>query len=305
MSSTVPRNRIVTVANGKGGVGKTSCAVNISGIAAASGWQTLLIDLDTQANVGYDLGFRWAGEGDDGEHLVESIRRGTALQPVLRNVRPNLDVIPSGARLDDLEDILSGRVRRGSGVGPAHALAESLAPLAAEYDLIVIDTPPTRPTLLQLALGASTWVVVPTRTDRASIEGLVTLATQINAVRDQNPGIALLGAVVFDAAESATVQRRNAMEDVAAVLGDYAKPFAATIRHTQSTANRLREEGLLAHELAAQAAHAEPFWKALQDGRHPDRIPGSAGKLADDYVRLTHEILGRITEAETAMGVNA
>lgn len=158
---------------------------------------------------------------------------------------------------------------------------------SAYADLVVIDTPPTRPTRLQMALGVTRWVVVPTKSYRASIEGLQTLA-------QQNPSLGILGAVLFDSGSSATAVRRDANEDIAAALGNLAQPFTTTIRHAESTAVRLREQGQLAHELAAQAESAEPFWQALRDGRRPDRIPGSAGALAEDYVLLTQELLARI-----------
>ena len=289
--------RVITVANGKGGVGKTSCAVNMAGLAAAAEWRTLLIDLDPQGNAGHDLGYRWTGEGDDGAHMTTAIGDGTPLRPVLRKVRENLDVIPGGSRLDGLEDVLAGRVRRDEG-SAADALVGPLSAIAEDYDLVVIDTPPTRPTLLQMALGVTRWVVVPTKSDRASIEGLQTLAQQIQRARRHNPSLGILGAVLFDSGSSATAVRRDANEDIAAALGNLAQPFTTTIRHAESTAVRLREQGQLAHELAAQAESAEPFWQALRDGRRPDRIPGSAGALAEDYVLLTQELLARIADSE-------
>lgn len=290
-------NRVITVANGKGGVGKTSCTVNIAGLAAAAGWRTLVIDMDPQGNVGHDLGYRWANQGDDGAHLTSAISFGGPLSPVLTNVRPGLDVIPGGSHLDEVEDVLAGRARRGSG-DPSTALRDSLAALAHDYELIIIDTPPTRPTLLQAALGASRWVVIPTRSDRASIEGLQTLATQVARVRRHHERLRVLGAVLFDSGTNATAIRRNADADITTVLGESAAPFTAVIRHAESPAVRLREEGKLAHELAAEADTAEPFWKALQDGRRPQRIPGSAGALAEDYVLLTQELLSRIAAHE-------
>lgn len=170
-----------TFANGKGGVGKTTCAVNVAGRTAAAGWRTLLIGLDPQGNVGHDLGYAWANSGDHGQHLVDALVTGQALYPVLLDVRPNLDVISGGDALDDLEDVMSGRARRNQ---TTHAfLAGALTGLANDYTHIVIDTPPTRPSLLHLALSATRWIVVPTRADRSSIEGLRTLAAQIISVR--------------------------------------------------------------------------------------------------------------------------
>ena len=173
--------RVVTVANGKGGVGKTWTACNLAGLAAAAGWRVLLIDLDPQGNAGHLLGYRWEGESDDGQQVVDALMYGRPLTPPLTEVRPNLDVVPGGPVLDSLEDLLAGRIKRGHTVDGV--FAEALAPVAGEYDLIVLDTPPTRPLLLRLALAATRWIVVPTRPGRTSIEGLRALAGEIGAAR--------------------------------------------------------------------------------------------------------------------------
>lgn len=296
-------SRVITFANGKGGVGKTSCAVNVAGLSAAAGWKVLFIDLDPQGNAGHDLGYSWPDANghiasDNGERLVTSLTTGTPLAPVIENARPNLDVISGGEHLDDLEDVLAGRARRGSdGRG---MLVEALRPVAEQYDLIVIDTPPTRPVLLQLALAATQWMVVPTRSDRGSIEGLRTLANQVVRARETNELIGVLGAVLFDTGTTATRIRSDAAEDITAVLGGAAQVFSAVIRHSESVAVDAREKGQLVHEIAERVQDAEPYWVALKEGRRPSRTPGSAPALAEDYVLLTQEILQRMADHEEA-----
>lgn len=289
-------SRVLTFANGKGGVGKTSLAVNIAGLSAAANWKTLLVDLDPQGNAGHDLGYTWAGAGDRGQGLVDALVAGQPLTPVLIDVRPDLDVISGGEVLDELEDVIAGRARRAKDTRAA--LADALAPIAHRYDLIVLDTPPTRPTLLQLALGAARWIVVPTRSDRSSIEGLRSLGTQIRTARATNPALELLGAVLFDTGASAKVIRRNAVADITAALDGAADLFSAVIRHAESAAVEARERGELVHELAGRVDTAEPWWQALREGRAPDRVPGSAPALAEDYVLLCQEILTRIDSRE-------
>ncbi len=301
MTSRPELSRVVTFANGKGGAGKTTCAVNTAGLSAAAGWKTLLVDLDPQANAGHDLGYNWPdAQGrvgtDHGEHLVTALTGGQPLAPVLCEVRPGLDVICGGARLDDLEDIIAGRSRRTEDA--RHLLASALAPLAEGYDLIVIDTPPTRPVLLQLALAATRWVVVPTKSDRGSIEGLRALAEQLVRVRATNPDVEILGAVLFDTGTSATRIRSNAADDISAVLGGAGELFGSVVRHAEGVAVDARERGLLVHEIAAAVSNAEPWWLALKEGRKPQRLPGTAPALADDYVLLTQEILQRIAQHE-------
>lgn len=297
MTTPADLTRVVTFANGKGGAGKTSTAVNVAGLSALAGWRTLLIDLDPQGNVGHDLGYTWAGTSDSGQHLVDVIATGRPLAPVLTAVRPGLDVICGGEALDDVESILMGRIGRRHDI---HALlATPLSRIAGDYDLIIIDTPPTRPLLLQLALAATRWIVVPTRPDRSSIEGLRALAHQIVLAREANPRLEILGAVLFDTGTSATVVRRNAAEDIRAALDGAAPLFDAVIRHAESAAVEARESGALIHEIAERVDSAEPYWKALRDGRTPTRVPGSAPALAEDYVLLSQEILTRIDTLET------
>lgn len=252
----------------------------------------LLVDLDPQGNCGHILGYRWTGKSDEGEHLVEALMHGRPTTPPLREVRPSLDVVPGGGALDTLEDVLAGRLKRGQEI---HQLfAASLAPVADDYDLVVVDTPPTRPLLLRLALGATRWIVVPTRPGRTSIEGLRTLSGEITAARGSNPRLELLGALLYDVEIGASVIRRNAIEDITSALGGAAPVFTSVIRHALSPVVESEEKGMLIHEIAERVDQAEPYWLALKEGRKPDRVPGSAPALAEDFVLLTQEILTAI-----------
>lgn len=296
--------RVVAVANGKGGTGKTTTAANLAGLAAAAGWETLLIDLDSQGNLGHDLGYGWNGEGDEGAHLVNALVSGDEIKPVLKAVRPNLDVIPGGSRLDDLDDMVAGRVRRGE--DGTSALRDALRGLTGDYDLVVIDTPPSRKNaLVYLALVGARWIVIPTRSDRSSIEGLRKLAEQVVSVRAQNPDLEVLGAVLFGVGSSATVVRRNAAKDVRDVLGEAAPLFESVIRHAEAAAGEARERGRLVHELAEVVNAAEPFWAALKEGRRPERQPGTAPALAEDFAILTQEVLTRMAAMEAEKTVTA
>src|SRR5690625_1635555 len=127
--------RTVTIANGKGGAGKTSLAVNVAGLSAAAGWRTLFIDFDPQGNAATDLGYTWSGQTDQGEHLVDAVISGRELRPVLPKVRENLDVICGGDALNDLESVVTGRAQRAKDF--RKMFSEVLGPLANEYDLTV------------------------------------------------------------------------------------------------------------------------------------------------------------------------
>jgi chromosome partitioning protein len=289
-------SRVIAIANGKGGVGKTSISTSLAGLAAAGGYKILLIDLDPQGNVGEDLGYTGAGSGDEGLGLVQSLIAGSPLQVSIQQVRDGVDVICGGEKLDDLGGILLGRHLRGNAV--ADLLAQPLAELvdSNEYDLVIIDCPPGEPNLQLLALGAARWLVIPTRGDAASLKGMMRIAQRMAEARVRNPDIELLGVVLFDIAAAATRIRREITDEITEALGQVAPLFDTTIRHSVAAMDA-RRRGLLVHEHAAQIGGGEPFWKALKEGRRPVS-PGSAPALAGDYAALAHEILTRIAALE-------
>jgi len=293
-----PLGRVVAIANGKGGVGKTSLATTLAGLAAKAGYRILLIDLDPQGNVGEDLGYTGAGTGDDGAGLVASLASKTPLVVTLPQARSGVDVICGGERLDDLGGLLLARHSRGTDV--ADVLAGPLAELVErtdDYDLVLIDCPPGEPNLQLLALGAARWLIVPTRGDAASLKGMSRIAQRLVEARQRNPDLELLGVVLFDIASSATKVKREISAEITQALGGVAPLFESTSRHSIAATNS-RRQGLLIHEHAAQL-EGEPFWQALKDGRKPSS-PGSAPALAADYAALAHEILTRINAMEAA-----
>lgn len=298
-------SRVVAIGNGKGGVGKTSLATTLAGMAAKAGYEILLIDLDPQGNVGEDLGYTGAGRGDDGLGLVGALTSGSGLQVSLPRIRPGIDVICGGEHLDDLAGLLLSRHRRGTPV------ADTLAgPLAAyldqrNYDLVIIDCPPGEPNLQLLALGAARWLIIPTQADAASLKGMSRIAQRLVDARSYNPEVELLGVVLFGMASSATRVKREISAEINQALGGVAPLFESTIRHSVAGI-KSRREGLLIHEHAAKM-EGEPFWQALREGRRPTN-PGSAPALAGDYAALAHEVLTRISALESAVepaGVSA
>lgn len=290
--------RVVSVATGKGGSFKTSLAANAAGLCAAGGHRVLLIDLDPQGDIADDLGYFADERRDDGQHLAAAMIAGTPLRPVLTQVRPNLDVIPGGDYLNDVGAALLARQARGR--SNFDLLAKALAPLAGEYDLVFIDTPPTDETLQLLALNASRWFVVPTKSDKSSIRAIARIAHLAADATAGGHRLDLLGVVLAGVTGSAKRVRAQAGDDIVTMLGESAPLFDTVIRHSEATARAVRDEGVLAHEMAEKVEGAEPFWKSLRDGGAVAHLPGSAPALAADYVRVVEQMLQRINELEVA-----
>lgn len=288
-------SRVICVANGKGGVNKTSIVAQVGGLAAASRYRTLLVDLDPQGDLSDDLGYYSDARDDHGQQLATALLTGSPLHPTLTDVRPGLDVVAGG---EHLTDVVGGLVARASrGASTTNLLAAALAPLAGGYDLILIDTPPVDVTLQAMALGAARWLLIPTRADASSIRGIRRIAERLGDSLEQHR-IDLLGVVLTGVPVSARRVRADASRDIRAMLGAAAPLLTATIRSSDAVARTTRDEGILVHELAERVEGAEPFWRTLRSGGTPQRAPGTAPALADDYVRLTEEILKRMAELE-------
>ena len=284
----------VAVANGKGGVGKSSIAANVAGTAALSGWKVLAVDLDPQGNLGNDLGYNQRGESDEGRGLLRAVVSGDPLEP-LANVRENLDVVPGGEAIDELVAILTTRQNRDARAAEAVALA--LEPVAHRYQLILVDCPPAGGVLLDAALAAARFLVIPTKRDSGSLDGFVRVARRFAHVRaTANPSLELLGVVLFDFG----TQDRRMLADTRAELErdlDGAAPvFDTFVRNSRRAPGDMRDRGLLAYEYEQAAASATPWYK----DREGPRFSASARGLAEDYQRLTAEMLSAITARRAA-----
>lgn len=289
--------RVVVVAQGKGGVGKTSLTANVAGLAAQAGHRVLAVDLDQQGNLARDLGYA----PGDGESLLQAVVGGQPV-PVLRSVRPGLDVVPGGPAVGDLLGIAFARSGRG-GKDLADLLQASLAPLVGNYDLVLMDTPPGERLLVEAALAVAAYVVIPTRTDDASLDGLERVAERYAIARARNPSLTLLGVCLFAVGARSKRLADGARHVIEEVLGGSAPVFQAQIRHMESAAVDARRQGLLVHELETAAVAARKGrLAALRARQRPenDLLTRDATGLAGDYAALAYELMARIGELENS-----
>ncbi|WP_214417072.1 ParA family protein [Sphaerisporangium fuscum] len=300
--------RVIAIANDKGGVGKTSITANLAALYATAGYKVLALDLNRQANLSDDLGYRGSAIDDQGAGLLAAIMTGQPIRPVPVPGRPGLDVAPGGVHLGDLTGVMVGRVQQ-QGRGAFLALARALAPAVGPYDLVLADTPPENTLLVDLALGAARWLLMPTKSDGGGLVGMQLLAERFAIAREINPSLALLGVVLFATARGATAIHRSVRSDVETAFGVGSSPvLTAIIGHSERIAMDTRALGRVAHELESDAANQPSWWEVLRASKDTEeasaslarRIPPTASNVAEDYRRLAAEVLDLLAAAEGA-----
>lgn len=293
-----PIPRVISIGNGKGGVGKTSITANVGGLAAMADLKVLLVDMDPQGSLAADLGYT----RDDGSALRSALLDGKPL-PVTTNVRPNLDVVKGGQKLEEFQSVLQGGTDGHSGSrGAAERLHRSLSAVAEPYDLILIDTPPGNQLLVEGSFAVSSAVLITTRSDSESLAGVERTAYRFSAARDINPQLALMGVVLFSVGQQSTRILRDTTKALEAMLDGSAPVFQTFIRHLEGGAQDSRKRGKLIHELEGSVTQANrDRFQALKSGVstvsafHTSNISG----LAEDYEKLAVEIMQRLDELES------
>ena len=250
---------IVAVANQKGGVGKTTTAVNLAAALALKGHNTLLVDLDPQGHSTISFVDPSEFELTIYDALVETT---LDLERVICSTRlDHLDVVPARIALAKLEIKLSGEF------DGHYRLRDQLATIEHKYRFVVIDTPPTLGLLTVNALVASSHVLIPIQSSYLAMEGTDDLLDTVQRVRQRvNPKLELLG-VLITMLDRRTVLGRDVVEQVRQVFGD--KVFDTVIsRNVRLEESPAYKEAIFTH------------------------APSSTGAM--QYAKLGEEVLARV-----------
>lgn len=204
--------RIIAVANQKGGVGKTTTAINLSACLAEAGKKTLIIDADPQGNTTSGLGL----DKNSIEKTMYSIllEESSVEETIAKTCVENLDIIPSNINLSGAEIELIGHDKR------EYILSEAMKNIKGNYDFIIIDCPPSLNLITINSLTAADTVLVPIQCEYFALEGLEQLLHTIGLVKQRlNTSLEMEG-VVFTMYDARTNLSMEVVEEVKKDLGE-------------------------------------------------------------------------------------
>ena len=198
--------RIIAVANQKGGVGKSTTAINLSACLAEKGKKVLAIDIDPQGNTTSGLGV----DKNEVENTLYELLLGQAeaQDTIIKDVVENVDMIPSNVNLSGAEIELIGVE------GKEYILKNITDKVKTNYDYIIMDCPPSLNMLTINALTAATSVLVPIQCEYYALEGLSQLVHTIDLVKDRLNKDLVMEGVVFTMYDARTILSLQVVENV-------------------------------------------------------------------------------------------
>jgi chromosome partitioning protein len=246
--------RKIAIANQKGGTGKTTTAVNLAAALARRGLRVLLLDLDPQGNASTYLGCP-----SDGQDMLAMFTDQKTLAEIIKPTRFGVGVAPTGEWLAGADKVLAAEV------GAEFVLRNAVKKLPAQWDMLIMDCPPSLGLLSVSALVAADEVLVPVHTEAMPLEGVAQFLRTIQRVQERlNPALQIAGVL---ASKTDTTKLSKSVESaMRSSLGD--RVFATVVRKNV--------------KVAESYSHKRPI---------TDYAPKSPGTA--DYDALATELIGR------------
>lgn len=223
--------KIITVTTQKGGAGKTTISLLLATGEALKGKRVLLVDLDQQGDATYSLVSGFDPAKTSYELLTDETASAKAVANPVEGLL-TLDLVPASLTLERVEVELAGVL------DAQFILSDKLEAVKDDYDLIVIDTPPSLNVIVSNALTAADKLIIPVQADIYSLKGMATLAQRVKAIqRRSNPGLSICGIVL-----NRYNPRTNLSKAITEALTEVAEQFNTKVyRSTLRDATAVRE----------------------------------------------------------------
>lgn len=248
--------RVIAIANQKGGVGKTTTAINLAASLAAAEYRVLLVDCDPQGNATSGLGFR---KDQSRQTIYQALVGEATLRDLaLETEVEGLELVPAD------KNLIGAGIELVADQGREHRLADLLAPVRPNYQYLLIDCPPALDLLTLNALVAADTLLIPIQCEYFALEGVSELLDTVERVRQAfNPRLTLEG-VLLTMFDERTNLSRQVAEDLRKFFGD--KTFSTVISRS------------------VRLAEAPSFGK-------PILLYDVRSRGAENYIRLAKEIM--------------